>query len=106
MEKNAEEYKKIIESKDRQLVEIKKILQGAKNSYQPLTKENKQLKQYIAKILQQQLQAQKEQEQQTYFTLKKYKEVVFEETSNSKPEVEEENANTEEIMEQEQEEPQ
>ena len=44
MEKNAEEYKKIIESKDRQLVEIKKILQGAKNSYQPLTKENKQLK--------------------------------------------------------------
>ena len=56
--------------------------------------------------MQQQLQAQKEQEQQTYFTLKKYKEVVFEETSNSKPEVEEENANTEEIMEQEQEEPQ
>lgn len=54
IEKNIEEYKKIIEAKDRQLLETKKILQGAERSYQKLTKGNKQLKEYIALIKQQQ----------------------------------------------------
>ena len=46
IERDIEEYKKIIEIKNKQLADIKKILQRAKNSYQELTKENKQLKQY------------------------------------------------------------
>ena len=41
IEQDIEEYKKIIETKNKQLASIKKILQGAKNSYQDLTKENK-----------------------------------------------------------------
>ena len=56
IEKHLEEHRKIVETKDKQLVEIKKILQGAKNSYQSLAKENKQVKQYIIKIRQQQQQ--------------------------------------------------
>ena len=44
IEKNLEEYRKIIKTKDKQLPETKKILQGAKSSYSALTKENKQLK--------------------------------------------------------------
>ena len=44
IEPDIEEYKKIIETKNKQLAGIKNILQGAKNSYQELTKENKQLK--------------------------------------------------------------
>ena len=50
IEQDIEEYKKIIETRNKQLADIKKILQRAKNSYQELTKENKQLKQYIANI--------------------------------------------------------
>ena len=39
---------------------MKKILQGGKNNYQDLTKENKQQRQYIANIRQQQQQQQKQ----------------------------------------------
>ena len=43
--KNMEDYRKLAETKEnKQLAEVKKILQGAKNSYEALTKENKQLK--------------------------------------------------------------
>ena len=41
IEQDIDEYKKIIETKNKQLASIKKMLQGAKNSYQDLTKENK-----------------------------------------------------------------
>ena len=41
----------------------------------------------------------------TYFKPKKYKEVVYVETSDSKPEVKEETEHTEEIIEQKPEEP-
>ena len=41
IEKNLEEYKKIVEKNSKRLAEVKKILQGAKNSYEALTKENK-----------------------------------------------------------------
>ena len=100
IEKHLEEHRKIVETKDKQLVEIKKILQGAKNSYQSLAKENKQVKQYIIKIRQQQQQQpQKEQEQQRYFRPKKYKKVVYEEATVSEPEIEEEAVSTEEIIE-------
>ena len=42
IEKKSEGYRKIIETKDKQLAKIKKIPQGAKSSYSALTKENKQ----------------------------------------------------------------
>ena len=61
IEQHIEEYKKIIERKDRQLVETKKNLQGAKSSLQKLTRENKQLKEYITAIKQQQQQQQQKQ---------------------------------------------
>ena len=44
IEKSLEEYKKAIKLRDNQLAEAKKVLKGAKNSYDPLLKENKQLK--------------------------------------------------------------
>ena len=47
---------------------MKKILQGGKNNYQDLTKENKQQRQYIANIRQQQ-----QQQQQQYFKPKNTK---------------------------------
>ena len=49
IEKDIAKYKKIIETKNRQLAKVKQRLQGAKNSYQDLEKESKQLKQYIKK---------------------------------------------------------
>ena len=62
IEKNLEEYKKIVETKNKQLAEVKRILQGAKNSYKDLTKENKQLKECIVKIKQQFKQQQQQQQ--------------------------------------------
>ena len=43
-EKNLEKYKKAIEIKDKQLSDIKKILQGAKKSYDFVVKDNNKLK--------------------------------------------------------------
>ena len=64
IEKNLEGCKKIVETKDKQLAEVKKILQRPKNSYKAPTK-NKQLKEYIVKIKPQYKQQQ--QQQQQYF---------------------------------------
>ena len=52
IEKDWKEYKKAIELRDKQLAEAKKILKGAKNRYDSLLKENKQLKEYIVNIKQ------------------------------------------------------
>ena len=52
MERNLEEYKKAIETKDKQLADTKKILRNAKTSYDSIVRENKQLKEYIANIKQ------------------------------------------------------
>ena len=46
-----EEYKKAIELKDTQLSDIKKILQGAKKSYDTVVNENTELKKNTWKIL-------------------------------------------------------
>ena len=40
IKKNLEEYKKAVELRDNQLAEAKKVLKGAKNSYDLLVKEN------------------------------------------------------------------
>ena len=47
IEKYIENFKIIIFEKDKQLYNLKNILKAAKNSYQQVTKENKQLKQRI-----------------------------------------------------------
>ena len=60
IEKEIAKSKKIIKTKNRQLAKVKERLQGAKNSYQDLEKENKQLKQYITNIKQQQQQQQQQ----------------------------------------------
>ena len=59
---------------------LKNILKAAKNSYQEVTKENKQLKQYITNIEQQKYQ---QQQQRKYSRLKEYTKVVYEEETDS-----------------------
>ena len=44
IEQDIEQFEKIIDSKNKQLFDLKNILKSAKSSYQELTKENKQLK--------------------------------------------------------------
>ena len=66
VEENLEECKKAIELKDKQFSNIKKVLQGAKRSYDAVLKENTELKQYIENIKQRYQQYQKQQ-QQEYF---------------------------------------
>ena len=83
-EKDIENFKVIISEKDRQLRDLKNILQAAKTSYRKVTEGNKQLKQHIAIIKQKQYQRQRQQQQQKqqqqqqpYFSRpKKYKKVV------------------------------
>ena len=50
IEQGIEQYKKLIETKNKQTFDLKNILKAAKNSYQEVTKGNKQLKQYIKNI--------------------------------------------------------
>ena len=59
--------------KNKQLVDLKDILKLGKSSYQELTKENKQSKQYITNIKYQQYQQQQYQQQKIYTRPKKYK---------------------------------
>ena len=70
------------------MVDLKNILKSAKSSYQELTKENKQLKQYITNIKQQQYQQQQYQQQKIYTRPKKYKKVVYEEQTDNETEQE------------------
>ena len=101
IEQNIEEFKKIIETKNKQLTDKKEILKGVKYSYQELTKENKQLKQYIANINDQQQQQLRQQQQ--YFRPKNYKKVLYEEETDNKIEQDqEETPELEEIEEQDQ----
>ena len=98
LEKNLEDYKESIEIKEKQLAEAKRILIAAKQSFDKLAKENRDLKTYIENLKQhfQKQQIDFLKQQKAYFsknnTLKKYKKVVFEEEikSENKPEFEEE----------------
>ena len=49
-EKNLDEYKKALELKDKQLSDIKKILQNAKVNNTSVVRENQELKKYIENI--------------------------------------------------------
>ena len=97
IEQDIEEYKKIIGTKNKQLTDIKKILKGAKTSYQELTKENKRLEQYIANI---KYHHQQQQQQQQYFRPKKYKKGVYEEETDSETEQDQEQTSELEEIEQ------
>ena len=50
VEKNLDEYKKALELKDKQLSDVKRILQNAKISYNSVIRENQELKKYIQNI--------------------------------------------------------
>ena len=67
------------------MVDLKNILKLAKGSYQELTKESEQLKQYITNIKQQQQQY---RQKKIYAKPKKYKKVVYEEQTDSETEQE------------------
>ena len=74
IKQDIEQYKNRIETKNKQLFDLKNILKEVKTSYQEVTKENKQLKQYITNIKQRKYQ----QQQQIYSRSKKYRKVVYE----------------------------
>ena len=94
VEKNLEEYKIALDTKEKQLSDAKKILISAKQSYDKIVAENRDLKSYIENLKQhfQQQQAQFLEKQKNYYrhTPKKYKKVVYQEESESEPEFEEE----------------
>ena len=46
IEQDIEQYKKIIQTKNKQIIYLKNILKAAKNSYQQVTKQNQELKEY------------------------------------------------------------
>ena len=50
IEKNLDEYKRALEIKDKQLSDIKRILQNARISYNKVVRENQKLKKYIENI--------------------------------------------------------
>ena len=92
VEKNLEEYKTALKSREKQLSYAKKFLVSAKNSYDRTVAENKELKAYIQNIKQRQ-QAQFLENQKNYYEKtqpKLYKKVVYEEKPDSEPELEEE----------------
>ena len=47
IENNIQKFKIALNEKDKQLVDLGKLLKTAKNKYQKVVKENKQLKKYI-----------------------------------------------------------
>ena len=66
VEKNLEEYKKALQIKDKQSSNIKKILQGAKKSYDTVVNENTEFKNFFENVKQRYQQYQKQQ-QEKYF---------------------------------------
>ena len=73
VEKNLEEYKKVLDLKEKQLSDAKKVLVSAKNSYDKTVAGNKELKAYIQNIkqhfqeYQQQQQARFLENQKNYY---------------------------------------
>ena len=52
LEKNLEDYREAIEIKEKQLAEAKRILAAAKQSFDKVSKENRDLKAYIENLKQ------------------------------------------------------
>ena len=95
LEKNLEHYRESLENKEKQLVEAKRILIAAKQGFDKVSKENRDLKAYIEQLKSQ--FNQQNQRQQLEFLKqqksrpKKYKKVVLEEESENESESESEN---------------
>ena len=99
VERNLEEYKRVIEIKDKQISDAKKILISVKQSYDKAAAENKELKVYTEN-LKQQFQSYQQRQQANFFEQQKkhyqrkskpakYKKVVYEEETDSEAEIEE-----------------
>ena len=108
IEKNLDEYKKALELKDKQLSDVKKILQNAKVNYTSVVRENQELKKYIENIKVRYQQYQQQQQQKyidrdkEYFRErqpKRYKKFVYKEERDSEPEVDKNEYFSEEIEE-------
>ena len=52
MEKNLEDYRTVIETKEKQLAEARRILMAAKQSFGKVSQENRDLKAYIESLKQ------------------------------------------------------
>ena len=85
LEKRLERYKESLENKDKQLAEAKRILLSAKQSFDKVSQENRELKAYIVQINQQ-----FQQQQQSQNKTKKYKKVILEEESENESDTESE----------------
>ena len=82
LEKSLEQYKESLENKDKQLAEAKRILLSAKQSFDKVSQENRELKAYIVQINQQ------FQQQQSQNKTKKYKKIILEEESENESDTE------------------
>ena len=98
LEKNLEDYKAAIEIKEKKLDEAKRIVAAAKQSFDKVAQENRDLKAYIENLKQhfQKQQTDFLNQQRAFYskknTPKKYKRIAFEEENESEnePEFEEE----------------
>ena len=99
VEKNLEEYKRVVEIKGKQISDAKKILISAKQSYCLIVAENKELKAY-KENLKQQFQSYQQQQQANFFEQQKnhyqrkskpakYKKVVYKEETDIEAKIEE-----------------
>ena len=91
LEKNLEDYRQALEIKEKQLTDAKRILISAKQSFDKIANENRDLKAYIENLKphfqrenqKQQLEFLKQQKayynQPTKKNQKKYKKIIFEE---------------------------
>ena len=112
LEKSLEQYRESLDHKDKQLSEAKRILVVAKQNFDKLAQENRDLKIYIQKI-KEQFQQQNHQQQLEFLKQqkatynnsrpKKYKKVMFPEEIESENELEFEEEQNSEIEELEQE---
>ena len=88
LENSLEQYKDSIQNKDKQLAEAKRIIVSAKQSFDKISQENKELKAYIVQINKQFQQQQ--QQLSSRSKPKKCKKVILEEESESESEIESE----------------
>ena len=90
LENSLEQYKDSIQNKDKQLAEAKGIIVSAKQSFDKISQENKELKAYIVQINKQFQQQQQQQQLSSRSKPKKCKKVILEEESENESEIESE----------------
>ena len=87
LENSLEQYKDSIQNKDKQLADAKRIIVSAKQSFDKISQENKELKAYIVQINKQFQQQQQQQQLSSRSKPKKYKKVILEEESENESEI-------------------